>query len=104
MFLPWFPVSLRCLEVIVDHERLIPIFIGVDPVDHLVGDNIGYITLRLMLALRCNKDRVVVIPLPWQYIPVVKTCRVTLEVPLPHQGRFVARFLKCVWIDRKSTR
>src|SRR5690625_6439436 len=79
---------------------LIPIFIRVDPVDHRVGDNIGYITLHLMLGLRCNKDRVVVIPLPWQYIPVVKTCGVTLEVPLPDQGCFVSRFMTGFWVGR----
>ena len=64
------------------------------PVDSLVCDDIGQVTLlTISLAVHLDKVGVVVIALTWDDVPIVKACGSRHEVPLANECGLVARLL-----------
>lgn len=64
------------------------------PLDRDVADQIADVTLQLVRLSVLDHHRVHVKPLPWQNVPIIKTCRVGKQMPLADHRRLIPRLLE----------
>ena len=76
-------------------EGLILVALVLHPVDALVSDKVGQVTLLSDgIVLHGNEARIVIVTLAGQNFPIVEAGRQAFEVPLADNGRLVARLLE----------
>src|SRR5689334_3595276 len=54
----------------------------IEPIDRKIRDYLCHVTRYRATSVLIEKIRTIVLPLPWQDIPIVEPGRVTYEVPL----------------------
>jgi hypothetical protein len=75
-----------------EHKRLVLVALVFDPINRLIGDHIGDISVFSDFAFGGVKDRFVIKALTGKHFPVVEASRVGAKVPLADDGGLIARF------------
>ena len=88
------PSAVRCLVLHHEHEGLVIRPLLLQPIHREIGHHIRRVAVDAHLALGGKEIRIVVQPLPRQYLPVIKPLRITLEMALAVNGRLIARLLE----------
>ena len=88
---------MRCFVLAHQHERLAAVSRLGKPINRFVGHNISAMTFDRLFAIFRKEHRVVVITLAAKHVPVVETLRLTFEMPLANDGRFIAALLQQFW-------
>ena len=88
------PSAVRCLVLHHEHEGLVIRPLLLQPIHREIGHHIRRVAVDAHLALGGKEIRIVVQPLPRQYLPVIKPLRITLEMAFAVNGRLIARLLE----------
>ena len=75
-------------------EGFLFIATAVEPFERHIGGDIGRITTALQRVTVADECGIVVIALPYEYIPMVEACGLGHKVPLTYYSSFVATLLQ----------
>ena len=84
------PVAVAGFVMDEKRKRTCLVAIVIQPRDGLVGDDVGEVALLLILSFGIDEARIVVVTLSREDVPVVKTRRGTVQVPLSDDGGLIA--------------
>ncbi len=84
---------MRCLVMHHQHEGFVASFLF-KPVESLVGNDVGNVTLFVGLAVFADELEIIVFTLPRQNIPIVESLHLSVQVNLSHHHGLVAHLLE----------
>src|SRR6187399_2671097 len=82
------PVAMRSF-LLVDQEKRFVLISFIQPVDGKISGEISYIAFDSFGNTILNKIRIIILSLPWYYIPVIKSYRVRDQMPFADNGSLV---------------
>ena len=88
------PCAVRRLVLAHQNEGLAGLCVLLQPIDREVGHDVGAVAFDRALAVGAEQDRVVVVTLSAQHLPVVEALWVRSQVPLAENRGGVARLLQ----------